>query len=321
MDYRYLGKSGLKVSAIGVGCNNFGAGSDQAATSAVVQKALDVGITLFDTADCYGSTKSEEFLGKALGSHRKNVIIATKFGIPLGEGYDVRGGGSRDYIVRAAEASLRRLGTDYIDLYQYHMPDANTPIEESMSALDTLVRQGKVRYIGHSNFTGGMAADAAWTAKTKNLTPFISAQNRYSLLTRDIELDLVPACEMHGVGILPYFPLESGLLSGKYKRNVKADSDTRFAKWGTTGMMGLFNTEQKFTQVEQLHDLAEKSGCSILEIAFGWLLSKPYIGSVIAGATKPEQIEQNAKAASWRPTADLAKAIDAITPKPPGPMG
>ena len=321
MDYRYLGKSGLKVSTVGVGCNNFGSGMDQAATSAVVNKALDVGITLFDTADCYGQTKSEEFLGKALGARRMDVIVATKFGIPLGTTFELRGGGSRDYIVRAAEASLRRLGTDYIDLYQYHTPDANTPIEETMSALDTLVRQGKVRYIGHSNFTGGMTADAAWTAKTKNLTPFVSAQNRYSLLTRDIERDLVLACEAHGVGILPYFPLESGLLSGKYKRNVQAGSDTRFAKWGTTGMMGLFNTDQKFMQVEKLEEFAAANGCTMLNIAFGWLLNKPYISSVIAGATKPEQIEQNAKAAEWRPTADQLKQIDTISPPLPGPLG
>lgn len=190
-----------------------------------------------------------------------------------------------------------------------------------MSALDTLVRQGKVRYIGHSNFTGGMTADAAWTARTKNLTPFVSAQNRYSLLYRDIERDLALACEAHGVGILPYFPLESGLLSGKYKRNVQAGSDTRFAKWGSTGMVGLFNSDQKFMQVEKLEEFAKAAGCSMLNIAFGWLLNRSYITSVIAGATKPEQIEQNAKAAEWRPTAEQLKQIDTISPPLPGPLG
>lgn len=320
MDYRYLGKSGLKVSAVGVGCNNFGGACDQAATTTVVNKALDVGITLFDTADYYGQGKSETFLGKALGVRRKDVIIATKFGLAMGNTFDLRGGGSRDYILRAVEASLRRLGTDYIDLYQLHVPDADTPVEETLSTLDTLVRQGKVRYIGHSNFTGGAAADAAWTAKTKNLTPFVSAQNRYSILTRDIERDLVPACQLHGVGVLPYFPLESGLLSGKYKRGGKADSDTRFGRWAAS-MIGQFASDQKFTQAEKLQNLAVDSDCSILDVAVGWLLSRPYIGSVIAGATKPEQIEQNAAAAAWRPTADQAKQIDAISPPPPGPFG
>lgn len=317
MEYRRLGKSGLTVSAVGLGCNNFGAANDEAATKVVVHKALDLGVTLFDTAEFYNKGKSEEFLGKALGPRRKDVIVATKFGLIMDAAFNMSGIASRNYILRAVETSLRNLGTDYIDLYQVHFPDATTPMEETLSTLDALVRKGMVRYIGHSNFTGSMTADAAWAAKSNSFTPFISAQNRYSMLTRSIERDLVRACEIHGVGVLPYFPLESGLLSGKYKRGVKAGDDTRFGRWGA-GMTSGFASDEKFAQVEKLQDLAAASGCSILDVAFGWLLSRPYIGSVIAGATRPEQVEQNIKAAGWRPSEEQAKEIDAITP-PPAP--
>ena len=322
MESRNLGKSGLIVSAVGVGCNNFGQGLDADATRAVVHKALDLGITLFDTADTYGDQgKSEEFLGKALGPRRKDVVVATKFGMKMGDSWTLRGGGSRDYIMRAVEASLRRLATDYIDLYQIHTPDKATPIEETMQALDDLVRQGKVRYIGHSNFTGSQAADAAWTAKAQHLTPFVSAQNRYSLLTREIEADLVPACQRHGVGILPYFPLESGLLTGKYKLGAKPAEGTRYATWANfaPGIVGLFFSDDKFAKVAKLEAIAKAGGHSLLDLAVGWLLSRPYVASVIAGATRPEQIEQNVKAAAWRPTGDETKAIDEITGLPPPP--
>ena len=322
METRSLGKSGLRVSVVGVGCNNFGMSIDEAGTKTVVHKALDLGITLFDTADVYGSQGgSETFLGKALGAKRKDVVLATKFGMAMGEGWQLRGGGSRDYIVRAAEASLRRLGTDYIDLYQIHQPDAATPIEETMRALDDLVRQGKVRYIGHSNFKGWQTADASWTAQSRNLTPFVSAQNRYSLLTRDIESDLVPACEAHGVSILPYFPLESGLLSGKYKHGEKPAAGTRWAAWAAhvPGYAKQFFSDEKFAQVGKLQSLCDMYGHSMLDVAVGWLLSRPYVASVIAGATKAEQLEQNVKAAAWRPGAEEAGKIEEIT-APPKPM-
>ncbi len=316
MEYRPLGKSGLRVSAVGIGCNNFGTSLDEAGTKAVVDKAIDLGITLFDTADVYGGKgNSEIFLGKALGARRKDIVLASKFGMPMGEGLALHGGGSRGYIMRAAEASLHRLGTDYIDLYQIHQPDAGTPIEETMRALDDLTRQGKVRYTGHSNFAGWQTADAAWTAKTCSLAPFVSAQNRYSLLSREIEADLVPACEAHGVGLLPYFPLESGLLTGKYKHGAAPAEGTRWAAWATRmpGYVTQFFSDEKFAQLARLQALCDAGGHGILDMAFGWLLSKPYVASVIAGATKPEQVEGNVKAAAWRPSADETVKIDEIT--------
>lgn len=320
MESRNLGKSGLRVSVVGVGCNNFGMGIDEAGTKTVVDKAIDLGITLFDTADVYGGSKSEAFLGKALGARRKDVVVATKFGMQMGEAWNQKGGGSRDYIMRAVEGSLKRLGTDYIDLYQIHQPDAATPIDETLRALDDVVRQGKVRYIGHSNFKGWQAADAAWTSKTEGLTPFVTAQNRYSLLTRDIERDLVPACEAHGVSILPYFPLESGLLSGKYKAGQKPAEGTRWSTWSqfAPGYAQAFFSDEKFAQVAKLQTLCDSYRHSMLELAVGWLLSRGYVASVIAGATKAEQIEQNVKAAAWRPNAEEAEKIEEITalPKP-----
>ncbi|MBL8644264.1 MAG: aldo/keto reductase [Rhodospirillaceae bacterium] len=324
MEYRYLGRSGLKVSALGLGCNNFGMMIDASKTKAVVDKAIDIGLTLFDTADVYGGElgRSEELLGQALGAKRKNVIIASKFGSAMGPGggLDVQGGGSRGYIMSAVEASLKRLGTDYIDLYQIHRPDPFTPIDETMRALDDLVRQGKVRYIGHSNFAGWQTADAGWTAKTLNLSPFISAQNRYSLISREIEAELVPACLSHGVGILPFFPLESGLLTGKYKRGEKPAEGTRYAAWSGRGpgITSRFFGDDKFAKAEQLQALAAKHGCSMLDMAIGWLLSKPYVPSVIAGATRPEQLDQNLAASAWRPSAEIAQEIDAISPPPAG---
>ncbi|MDX2142853.1 MAG: aldo/keto reductase [Rhodospirillaceae bacterium] len=320
MEYRSLGRSGLKVSAVGIGCNNFGMIIDAAQTKVVVDKAIELGITLFDTADVYGEQgKSEEFLGKALGAKRKDVLIATKFGNPMGKGHFEQGGGSRRYIMSAVEASLRRLGTDYIDLYQIHIPDRATPIEETLRALDNLVRAGKVRYIGHSNFSGWQTADAAWTAKVNHLSPFISAQNRYSLLSREIEAELAPACVEFGVGLLPFFPLESGLLTGKYKRGEKPAEGTRYAAWASRGpIASRFFGDDKFAKVEQLQALCTQYGHTMLEMAVGWLLSKPYVSSVIAGATKPEQLEQNVKAGAWRPSAEEAQKIDEITPPPGG---
>jgi aryl-alcohol dehydrogenase-like predicted oxidoreductase len=296
---RTLGKSALKVPAVGIGCNNFGQALDAAGTQRVVAAALDAGANLFDTADVYARGVSEEFLGKALGTRRKDAIVATKFGAPMGVGKFPEGGGSRAHIMYAAEESLRRLGTDYIDLYQIHRPDAKTPIEETLRAMDDLVKQGKVRFIGHSNFTGAMANEAADVAAKAKVTPFISAQNHYSLLTRDIEKDLVAAVQAHGLGVLPYFPLESGMLTGKYKRGEKPAER--------------FMNDAAFAKVEKLQALADKSGTTLLNMAFGWLLNKPYIGTVIAGATRPEQVTSNVDAAAWRPTPEIDAEIDKIT--------
>lgn len=320
MEYRNLGRSGLKVSAVGLGCNNFGMIIDAAQTKVVVDKAIDIGINLFDTADVYGEQgKSEEYLGQALGAKRKDILIATKFGNPMGKGPTQQGGASRLYIMRAVEASLKRLSTDYIDLYQIHRPDPTTPIDETLRAMDDLVRQGKVRYIGHSNFAGWETANAGWTAKALNLTHFISAQNRYSLLSREIEAELIPACISHGVSVLPFFPLESGLLTGKYKRGEKPAEGTRYAAWANRGAAASrFFGDDKFAKVEQLQDLAAQYGHTMLEMAFGWLLSRPVVASVIAGATKPEQLDQNLAASLWRPSFEEAQKIDNITPPPGG---
>ncbi len=313
MEYRNLGRSGLKVPIVGVGCINFGGKSDQAESQAVVNKALDLGVTFFDTANVYGSQgMSEEYLGKALGSQRKDVMIATKFSGPMSDNpYDR--GGSRHNIMRAVEASLKRLNTDYIDLYQMHGPDQATPIDETLRALDDLVRQGKVRYIGSSNYAGWLLVNAQWTAHTNNLTPFASAQNRYSVLNRTLEKELVPAAEQHGVGILPFFPLESGMLTGKYERGQTPPTGSRmaFGIWETRA--SAFLNDRHFDMVDQLTPLCEKHGHSLLDLAMGWLAAKPYISCIIAGVTTPEQLEQNVAAAAWRPSPEEAEAIDEIT--------
>ncbi|MBM3513917.1 MAG: aldo/keto reductase [Alphaproteobacteria bacterium] len=318
MEFRPLGKSGLRVSAVGLGCNNFGMRIDAAQTQIVVNAAIDLGITLFDTADIYGNGQSEEFLGKALGTRRKDILIATKFGNPMGKGPALEGGASRLACMFAVEASLKRLGTDYIDLYQIHKPDGVTPTEETLRAMDDLIRQGKVRYIGHSNFEGWRTVEAAWLARTHSLNSFVSAQNRYSVLSREIEAELVPACEEYGVGILPFFPLENGLLTGKYKKGEKPAEGTRYAAWSGRApqVLSRFFGDDKFEKVEKLRALSETYGHSMLELGFGWLLNKPYIPSVIAGATKPEQLEQNVKASVWRPSHEELLKINEISPPP-----
>jgi aryl-alcohol dehydrogenase-like predicted oxidoreductase len=311
MEYRRLGRSGLKVSAVGVGCNNFGGRMDEAATRAVVDAAIDHGITLFDTADVYGNSHSERFLGEALRGKRSHVVIATKFGMPMGQS-NLERGGSRRYVMQAAEASLTRLGTDYIDLYQIHAPDPETTIDETLLALDDLVRSGKVRYLGNSNFSGWQIADAAWTARDRGTTPFVSAQNHYSLLERNVEREVLPACEHFGLGMLPYFPLASGMLTGKYKRAEPPPAGTRLANVGALAKRAL--SDRNFDAVEALSGFAAERGKTLLEVAFGWLLAKPVISSVIAGATSPTQLEANVSAAEgWRFTPeDVAKA-DEIT--------
>jgi aryl-alcohol dehydrogenase-like predicted oxidoreductase len=247
MRLRRLGNSGLKVSEVGLGCNNFGMRIDQAATQNVVDAAIDNGVTFFDTADIYGGTKSEELLGKALGKRRHEVVVATKFGMQIGKD-ERKKGGSRRWIMQAVEDSLRRLGTDYIDLYQHHQPDPETPVDETLRALDDLVTQGKVRYIGNSNYTGWQIADADWTAAGQ--TRFVSAQNLYSLLERKSAFEVLPACEHFGLGFLPFFPLASGLLSGKYRRGEPPGEDTRLAAWGARGQAAL--NDKNFDRVEAL---------------------------------------------------------------------
>ena len=309
MDHQALGKSGLRVSVVGLGCNNFGRRNDAAQTRAIVAKALDLGVTLFDTADVYGpGGLSEEFLGKALEGRRAEIVLATKFAMPMGEG-PLRRGGSRRWVMQAAEASLRRLGTDWIDLYQMHMPDVGTPIEETLRALEDLVRQGKVRYVGCSNFAGWQVVEAAWTARTSGLTQFVSAQNQYSLLERGIERELVPACNAYGLGVLPYFPLASGLLTGKYRRGEKPAEGTRLS----TARFGAALSDKNFDKVEKLERFAHDAGHSLLELAFSWLAGQPHVASVIAGATSPEQIEQNVHAAGWKLSAEEQARVNELT--------
>ena len=312
MKLKPLGSSGIEVSSVGVGCMNFGMMCDQAETDEIVAAALDVGVNFFDVAAIYGGPhgKAEALLGNALGTARKDVIVATKFGAKRGGGGGAdEGGGSRAHIMASVETSLELLGTDYIDLYQHHFPDTGTPIEETLRALDDLVQQGKVRYIGCSNYSGAQLTEAAEVVETNGLSPYVSAQNRYSLLFRGIEQDLVPVAEQQDAGILPYFPLESGLLTGKYKHGEKAPADTRFGKWGGGG---IFATDERYAIVEKLAAYGEEIDRSVLEIAIGWLAAQPFVSSVIAGVTKPEQIRQNVAAAGWEPTADEMEEIARI---------
>ena len=312
MEYRNLGRSGLQVSTVGLGCNNFGMRCDYDQTVAVVSKALEVGINLFDTADVYGGHgRSEEFLGKALQGRRNEVVLATKFAMKMGDG-PMKSGGSRRYIMSAVEDSLRRLDTDHIDLYQMHAPDAMTPIDETLRALDDLVSQGKVRYIGASNFAGWQTAAAHHVAQSRGYAPFISAQNEYSLLNRGIEKELVPACEAYGLSVLPYFPLASGFLTGKYRQGEEKPDGARLSNPAMGRMAERIFSDHNYDVLGKLEAFADAHGHPMLDLAIGWLASKPYVGSVIAGATRPEQVEQNAKAGEWRLTAEEMAEVDAI---------
>lgn len=310
MEYRYLGRSGLQVSVVGLGCNNFGMRIDADQAEAVVNKALDLGINLFDTADAYGRGLSEEFLGRALKGRRHQAVIATKCGAPMGEG-PFTAGGSRRYIYDCVHNSLRRLGTDFIDLFQMHYPDRNTPIEETLRALDDLVRSGEIRYLGNSNYTAAQVVEAAWVAKSEHLTPFISAQNQYNLLDRSIEGELVGVCAKYGLGILPFFPLASGFLTGKYRPGQPPPEGTRLA--GPMG--GRYLTEANYATLQKLEAIAEAAGHTMLELAMSWLAHQPQVGSVIAGATRPEQVEQNVAAVNWKLTPEVLAAIDEATGK------
>ncbi len=315
---RRLGRSGLAVSTTGLGCNNLGRKGTRTAdvqgSTAVVHAAIDAGITLFDVADIYGAQPgvSEEILGVALGARRDQIVLATKFGLDAQgvNGRDDDARGSRRYLRQSVEASLRRLKTDWIDLYQLHAPDPLTPIAETLAALDDLVKSGKVRYLGHSNLAGWQLADAAWTARELGTVPFISAQNEYSLLRRDVEAELLPAATHFGVGVLPFFPLANGLLTGKYRRG-EAPAGTRL----TDLKPGLLESAP-WEAVEQLAQFAESRGVTMLQVAFGWLLAQPQVASVIAGATSREQVAANAEAANaWTPDQVDLDAIDAIFPR------
>lgn len=318
-EYRRLGNSGLTVSVVGLGCNNLGrtntATESQEGTDAVVHSALDAGVTLFDVADTYGREPglSETMLGKALAGRRDDAIVATKFGMDMrgANGRDFGARGSRRYIIQAAEASLRRLGTDWIDLYQFHTPDPQTPIDETLDALDHLVASGKVRYIGHSNRAGWQIAEAEFVARGRGGSRFISTQNHYNLLDRRAELEITPAAEAYGLGMLPYFPLANGLLTGKYAPGTAPDgsrlSHTRTnlvhdADWDQLGRFSAFATER---------------GLSEVQVAFSWLAAQPSVSSVIAGATKPEQVRENAAAVAWVPTAAERAELDEIFPRTP----
>jgi aryl-alcohol dehydrogenase-like predicted oxidoreductase len=308
MEYRKLGS--LNVSLVGVGCNNFGMRCDAAKSAAVVGAALDCGINLFDTADAYGGTKSEEYLGQALKGHRDDVLIATKFAAPI-DADPLHRGASARWVAEAVEGSLRRLGTDRIDLYQQHMPDPTVPIEETQAALDQLVRDGKVREIGNSNFSGEQIAAAAALAAAKGWAPFVSAQNHLNLLNRSALKDVIPACEQHGVGMLPYFPLASGMLTGKYVRGEAAPEGTRLAAWPEERTSQIM-TDRNFDRVEALSGFAAARDHTLLELAFAWLAHLPTMASIIAGATSPQQVEANAAALSWQLTNEDMDAIQAI---------
>jgi aryl-alcohol dehydrogenase-like predicted oxidoreductase len=309
MKMRRLGASGLLVSEVGLGCNNFGSRIGQDEAVAVVDAALNAGITFFDTADVYGRSQSEVLLGGALGKRRKDVVIATKFGLPLDD-VSYHRGGSRRWIMEACERSLKRLGTDYIDLYQQHGPDEQTPIEETLRALDDLIVQGKIRYAGSSGFNAWQLADADWTARQMHRSRFISTMNLFSLLERNAKSDLLPACEKFGIGFLPYFPLAAGLLTGKYRRGAPPPPDARLANWGERGQKAL--ADVNLSRVEALQSWAEGRNHSLLELAFSWLLSHSAVASVIAGATRPEQVASNVAAAQWEMTADEIHDLDEL---------
>jgi aryl-alcohol dehydrogenase-like predicted oxidoreductase len=302
---RRLGHDGPEVSVVGLGTNNFGGRVDLEGTRAVVDAALDAGITLFDTADVYGDKGgSESFLGEVLEGRRDRVVLATKFGHDMGYGIEPRG--SREYVRRAIDESLRRLRTDYVDLYQYHRPDGVTPFAETFGALDELVREGKVRHVGHSNLEAAQVEEVDGLAREQGWSRPVSAQNRYSLLHRDPEEDLLPVCERLGLGVLPYFPLASGLLTGKYRRGEARPAGTRLAERDEVF------TDETFDRLEALESYADERGVSLLDVAIGGLLGQPAVGSVISGATKPEQVRANAAAGDWQPSAEDLAALNAL---------
>jgi len=309
MRYRQLGSSGLTVSVVGLGANNFGWRLDVQRSRPVIEAALEAGINFIDTSDSYDQGNSEQILGEVLRDRRDDVVIATKFGSDMGgsNGPDWNARAARRYIVKAVDASLRRLQTDWIDLYQLHRPDGLTPLEETLSTLDDLVSQGKIRYAGSSNLSAWQVTDSAWIAKTRGLTRFISAQNHYSLLERAVELDLVPACLAQGVSVIPYFPLANGLLTGKWRRGAGAPETSRLSGRNTP-------SDQVFDVIEGLAALAAKAGVSLAELAIAGLAAQPAVGSVIAGAMSPDQVRSNAAAGDLELSAEILAEIDQVAP-------
>ena len=321
MEMRNLGRSGLRVSSMGLGCNNLAGRLDHAASMRVVHAALDAGITFFDTADVYPLGKSgmsEQYLADALGDRRKDVIVATKFGSPRNRsvvtapGSAVQGGGSRRYIMEGVEASLRNLRTDYIDLYQMHRPDPLTPVEETVRALDDLIRQGKVRYVGCSNFPARRVVDAVRIAQTLGAEHFVSCQDEYSLLVRYVDPELIPAMQSLGLGMLPYFPLAGGMLTGKYELDGPLPEGTRFSQW-PQALTERFMAEPNRSMYSALKAFCNERGRSLLELAVCWLLMRPTVSCVIAGASSPEQLKQNVGVAGLQLSADEMEQLDRIT--------
>ena len=312
MNYRRLGRSGLEVSAIGLGADNFGPRDtfpyhmDYESSARVIYSAIEAGINIIDTANIYGDGVSEEHIGRALEGSRHEMVLATKVTVPVAEGPN-RGGSSRKHIMEEVEGSLRRLRTDYVDLYQMHDPDPDTPIEESLRALDDLVRDGKVRYIGCSNYSAWRTCEALWTSRTLGLESFVSSQPHYSMLDREVEEELLAFCGRYGVGILPYFPLADGFLTGKYRRGQPPPPGSRLDMEETDWL-----TDANFDILEGLERFAEERGRTVLELAFAWLLSRPEVSSVIAGATRPEQVEANARAHDWDLSDDELAEIDTL---------
>ena len=313
MEYRNLGRSGLKVPILGLGANNFGWWIDEAASAAVINHALEIGINYIDTADMYDTGRSEEFIGRILKGRRKEVVIASKFAYTMGEGVNDRGG-SRWYVMRAVEASLKRLQTDYIDLYQMHAPDATTPIEETLRTLDDLVKAGKVRYIGCSNYAGWQLSDALWTSRLNNLNSFITVQPKYNLFERQIEQELVPCCIAHGVGVIPWGPLAGGFLTGKYRRGeepLAPSPGMRPAK----AFLHLYSpvmTDANWERLSKLDAFAKDRGQKVSDLAIAWLLSHPWLSTVIAGATRPEQLDANLAGAGWKLTPEEVAEVEQI---------
>jgi aryl-alcohol dehydrogenase-like predicted oxidoreductase len=312
MRERQFGTTELRVSSLGLGCNNFGGRLDAAAARNVVHAALDAGITIFDTADIYGLRGgSETILGEALGARRKDVALVTKFGLPMDEEGQLKGGSAR-YVASAIEASLKRLRTDWIDLYYLHRPDPETPIEETLRALDALIKQGKVRYIGCSNMSAPQIVEAQQVSRANGLDRFVSCQDQYNLLSREIEAEIIPAMQAHRLALVPYFPLASGMLTGKYKFGAPIPADSRLSYKRYSDR---FLNDENFRIVERLREFCVKRGRSLLELAFGWLLSKPLVGCVIAGASTPEQVYQNAAAVDWRLDAAEMAEIERLSAK------
>jgi aryl-alcohol dehydrogenase-like predicted oxidoreductase len=310
---RPLGDSGIEVTVAGLGCNNFGSRLDAAGSARVVHAALDAGVNFFDTADVYGMGASERHLGAALKGRRSQAVVLTKFASPADPEHPEHRGASPEHVRRAIEASLRRLDTDYVDVYMQHRPDPDVPIEATLEALSRLVEEGKVRAIASSNFSGWQVADADWTSRTRGLAHFVAAENRYSLLDRSVERELLPACRRFGVSMIPFFPLASGLLTGKYRRGEPPPEGTRLA---LSPRAAEALTDRNFDVVEALGKVAEARGTTMTAVALGWLASRPEVVSVIAGATSPEQVDANVEATAWVPGEDDLAEIDRITGHP-----